>query len=231
MLGVDKIGTQWSFHTLTCPKWIHHIEDEKERARASTIWIQKKWDIVMKAMKRLFGKFQYIRVLEKHESSVLHVHLLASFHVPIDDYKTANKGRKNKQGKSLEYTYSASLKKLLTEHKYGYMTSSINLPIGDFAQTVGYATKYMTKEDDFIYELIGDLKIRRILTSRAFGAMKNAKSQDTWILAHGLNKHEAVGYTDMDLHKKITIEMMQHEGTYPPVQLYSALLDKSKNSG
>jgi hypothetical protein len=170
-------------------------------------------------MKRLFGKFQYVRVLEKHESAVLHVHLLASFHVPDSDYKIANKGKKN------EYSYSANFKKLLKKQKFGYMTSSINLPVGDFASTVGYATKYMTKEDDFIYALIGDLKIRRILTSRAFGAMKHAKSEDTWMLAHGLNKHEAIGYTDLDLHKKVTQEMMQHESSYPPIGLYKQLID------
>lgn len=209
MTGIVKIGETWSFHTITCPKWIHDLPDDEERAKHSAMWIKNEWDKLSKTMKRIFKHKQYIRVLEKHKSAALHIHLLINVHVDEDDLKIANAGTDK------EYTYSKKLKAALGKSHWGFICSSSNLPIADYQRAVSYTTKYMTKEDDFIYKYIKDLKIRRILTSRGFGAMKHAKPNDIWVIMPSIGK-QALGYVDMDTGLILDDADFWDFGSYPP---------------
>lgn len=209
MSGIVKIGDEWSFHTITCPKWIHKLKTDEERAKFSAIWIKKEWDKLSKTMKRIFKHTQYIRVLETHKSGALHIHLLINKHVDKDDLNIANVGTDK------EYSYSVKLKAALGKSHWGFITSSSNLPIADYQQAVSYTTKYMTKEDDFVYQYISESKIRRILTSRGFGAMKKASSDETWIVMPSIGKN-AIGYTDTDTGLILSDEDFWDFGAYPP---------------
>lgn len=207
MNKIAGLGGAWSFWTITMPSRMHKLPDEETRARYSLKSIRKNWDKFMKWMKREWGKFEYVRVFETHESGCLHIHFLASFHVLESDYKTANEGQKGK-----EYTYSRKMKDNCVYYGWGKMNSAVNLPVGDFALTVGYVTKYMTKEDDFVTKYLGKMRVRRIQTSRKIGAVPKSKGDYEWKIVHGVSRFENQDVPTFDLNRKITLKSSDFEG-------------------
>lgn len=207
MQKISQIGGMWSFWTLTMPSFIHKASTEEKRAKLSLLRIRANWDKFMKFMKRKYGKFEYVRVFETHESACLHIHFLASFHVPEDDYKTVFRdGRK-------DYSYCASLKDAIkVTYNFGQMHSVENLPEGDFALTVGYVTKYMTKEDDFVTKYLSKTRVRRIQASRKIGAVPKSKSGYKWTIVSGVSRFEASDIPTFDLNKKIVLKESHFEG-------------------
>lgn len=193
MKKIGELGGKWSFWTVTMPSWVHKLKSEEERAKTSLQQIRQNWDKLFKFMKRKFGKFEYVRVFETHESGTLHIHFLAAFHVPDDDYKTVIKEGKKK------YSYCASMKDSFLNYGFGYMHSVENLPENDFALTVGYVTKYMTKEDDFVSKHLKKSKVRRIQTSRKIGAVPKNSSAFQWTLVTGVSIYEAKEMETFDL--------------------------------
>jgi len=211
MKKIGELGGEWSFWTITMPSFIHKASSEEKRAILSLKRIRANWDKFMKYMKRKYGKFEYIRVFETHESGTLHIHFLASFHVPREDYKTAHKGT------SKEYSYSSEMKDVIkVNYNFGEMHSVINLDT-DFAGTVGYVTKYMTKEDDFVSKFLGEMRIRRIQTSKKIGAVPKAKSKDEWRVSTGISiyENEETPYFDLNKKRNIRKEDFGNEHWYP----------------
>jgi len=179
MKKIADIGGEWSFWTLTMPSMFHKLKDEETRARYSLKSIRKNWDKFMKFMKRKYGKFEYVRVFETHESGCLHIHFLANFWIPDKDYKTVY----DASGKK-DYSYSADMKKDAVYYGWGKMHSVENLPIGDFARTVGYVTKYMTKLSDVGRGEFG--RIRRIQVSMGWAKWKKEGDTVNWELESGI---------------------------------------------
>lgn len=211
MRKISQIGGLWSFWTLTMPSAFHKLADEQTRARFSLKSIRKNWDKFMKFMKRKYGKFQYVRVFETHESGCLHIHFLASFHVAASDYKTVEKnGRK-------DYSYSAQMKKDTAYYGWGKMHSVENLPPDDFARTVGYVTKYMTKEDDFVSKYLSKFRVRRIQTSQGIGAVPKSKSDYDWQIVTGVSiyENEAIPTIDLNKSRMVTRGDFGDYGYYP----------------
>lgn len=206
MKKISAIGGEWSFWTITLPAWIHKLSSEEKRAKFSLMKIRENWDKFMKWMKRQYGKFEYVRVFETHESGTLHLHFLASFHVPVGDYRRANEGAKD------EYGYSAEAKKKTMFYGFGKMHSAENLPVGDFAKTVGYATKYMTKEDDFVSKYLSKLRVRRIQTSRGIGAVPKSKGEHEWQIATGVSRFENDDVPTLDLNRSRILKLSDFEG-------------------
>lgn len=221
MKKISEIGGAWSFWTVTMPKAMHKLSDEEKRCRMSLKSIRKNWDKFMKWMKREWGKFQYVRVFETHESGCLHIHFLASFHVADSDYKTANEGTPK------QYTYSRKMKDNCVFYGWGIMNSVVNLPVDNFALTVGYATKYMTKEDDFVTKYLGKMRVRRIQTSQGIGAVPKSKSDDNWQIAHGVSiyENEEKPYFDLNKKRKVKKDDFGGEHWYPNS---SELVDKKQ---
>lgn len=212
MKQVSEIGGSWSFWTITMPSHLHKLDTAEKRAKFSLLRIRANWDRFMKFLKRKYGKFQYIRVFETHESGCLHIHFLANLHIPPDDYRTANVGTRE------EYSYSASLKDtIFLVYNFGKMHSVQNLPDGDFARTVGYVTKYMTKEDDFVTKHLSETRVRRIQSSQGIGAVPKAKGEYEWTIVHGVSKYENRDVPTFDLNRKIVLKDANFEGTswYP----------------
>lgn len=207
MKKISEIGGEWSFWTLTVPSFIHKASTEDKRAKLSLFRIRDNWDKFIKFMKRKYGKFEYVRVFETHESGCLHVHFLASFHVPEIDYRTAHIGTPK------EYSYSASMKDVIkVNYNFGEMHSVENLPVGDFARTVGYVTKYMTKEDDFVTKYLGKLRVRRIQTSRKIGAVPKSKSEYEWKIVNGVTRWENSDVPTLDLNRSRVLTIQDFEG-------------------
>lgn len=207
MKKISEIGGAWSFWTITMPSWIHKASTEEKRAKLSLLRIRANWDKFMKFMKRKFGGFQYVRVFETHSSGALHIHFLASFHVEDGDYKAVSKADK------IEYHYCDSIKdSVKTTYNFGFMHSVENLPIGDFAKTVGYVTKYMTKEDDFVTKYLSKTRVRRIQTSRKIGAVPKSNSEYEWAIVNGVSRWENQDIPTFDLNRKITLKTSDFEG-------------------
>lgn len=211
MRKISELGGKWSFWTITVPAWIHKLSSDEKRAKFSLMKIRQNWDKFMKWMKRQWGKFEYVRVFETHESGCLHIHFLASFHVAEEDYHVVNEGEEN------EYSYSRIMRDNCTHYGWGFENTVVNLPDGHFALTVGYVTKYMTKEDDFVSKYLKDMRVRRIQTSKKIGAVPKSKSDDIWTIAPGVSIYEIRegDYTDLDKHRKVTEEDFSGEHWYP----------------
>lgn len=207
MKKISEISGAWSFWTITMPSHLHRLETPEKRAKFSLLRIRSNWDRFMKYMKRKYGKFQYVRVFETHESGCLHIHFLASFHVPKEDYRTANVGTKE------EYGYSSDLKDaIFLVYNFGKMHSVQNLPENDFARTVGYVTKYMTKEDDFVSKYLSTTRVRRIQSSQGIGAVPKSKGEYEWTIVHGVSRWENEEVGTFDLNRKIVIKEENFEG-------------------
>ena len=211
MKKISELGGAWSFHTITMPEFIHGASTEELRCLWSLVRIRKAWGKFMKRLKREFGKFEYVRVFETHESAALHIHFLASFHVLEDDYHVANEGTK------AEYSYSEKIKQIAPSCGFGVMCGAINLPLDNFALAVGYATKYMTKEDDFVTKYLGKMRVRRIQTSRKIGAVPKSKSDGQWEIAHGVDIYDnrIRPYFDINTKHKLTDKDFGTEHWYP----------------
>lgn len=215
----NKVSSEWSFHTLTVPDWIHKLDTPEDRCLASLSRIRGGWDKFMKAMKRKFGKFEYIRVFEKHESGALHVHFLTSFHLPEDDLKMPKK-------KGAKFGYSKWIKANAPKRGFGVITSSANLPAAA-SVTVMYVTKYMTKEDDFVKELIGKYRVRRIQTSQGIGSPKIVSELD-WQLRTLIPKDEndEKHYFDVSARRYLNEDDFGGYSYFPPDDLWGFDISK-----
>jgi hypothetical protein len=157
----------------------------------------------MKRMKRAYGNFSYVRVLEQHESGEWHIHMIASFHVPQDDIRTV----RNKD-KSIKYQYSARIKReILDGIPFGKVCSVSNLApnagedTGAVEKAIGYVTKYMTKRDDSFETSAKAKKIRIIQTSRDI-KFKAGQGDEVWTLKSGVYLEEILaGEIWIDLNK------------------------------
>jgi hypothetical protein len=158
----------WCFFTLTAHKKAHNSVDP---ARYTLLNIQRAWDRLVKRMKRKFGRFEYVRAYEKHESGCYHLHAIATFH--FDDITQRNEGTDD------EYPDSNWLRENATNLGLGYMTSADNLRVA--IASVGYVTKYMVKSLNRDRESWG--RVRRIQTSRGIKYNeKNVTPGEAWEL-------------------------------------------------
>jgi hypothetical protein len=103
---------------------------------------------------------------------------------------------------------------------WGMMNSVVNLPEDDFALTVGYVTKYMTKEDDFVTKYLGKMRVRRIQTSRKIGAVPKSKSDYEWEVVTGVSKYQVEDIQTIDLNRSREIKISDFEGEswYPTMK-------------
>lgn len=218
----SEIGKQkkWSFNTITVPRYIHRHAIAQERTNLSLDFIRKQWDKLIKRLKRAYGDFSYMRVLEQHQSGVLHIHLLMSIH-----HQDLHTGVSASQK---PYSYSPLFKGHLTALGFGYITNSQNIldENGEPANAglvVGYVTKYMTKYSGTFAEAVKGKRARRILVSRDIGSPKPQESEDDWWLRNGLylmdieiaNEHGR-RWIDLNTGLIITEDEFVDSDVYPP---------------
>lgn len=210
---LPALSREWSFHTFTCKSKDHSDHKTAEIIRTH-------WDTLMKRLKRAYGNFSYVRVLEQHESGEWHIHMIASFHIPLDDLRTV----RNKD-KSIKYQYSARIKReILNGIPFGKICSVSNLApdagedTGAVEKAIGYVTKYMTKRDDTFEISAKEKKIRIIQTSRDI-KFKPEKTDEVWTLKSGVYLDEVMrGEVWIDLNKGgevITPEHFTETFIYP----------------
>jgi len=197
---------QWSFHTFTMPKRLHKQKD----ITGSVKLIKKYWDVLMKRLKRRYGKFEYIRVIELHKSGIPHIHLMAGFHIPEEEL-SKHKNPRNR--------YIRWLKKAVNtqELPFGYMINSQNAA-GSERQTVSYITKYMTKQDAGLFEIAKLEKLRLILTSRGIKCGKS-DNDEIWNLKSHLTAKDFEYFENwLDVNTGELVDASDMiDGAYPPL--------------
>lgn len=148
---INKSGLDWSWFTLTAHPQAHKWGWEYTRKN-----ILGTWDRLIKRMKRKYGKFEYVRVLELHASGAFHLHAIRSG--TFDDIVTRRKGSDS------EFTDSPWLRKNAVNVGLGYMTHAGNIEGEKRGAVAFYVVKYMAKLDTEGLEKFRGC--RRIQTSR-----------------------------------------------------------------
>lgn len=222
---LPAISEVWSFHTLTLPAWVRGNKEfsDEDRTLASLSLIRANWDKLMKRIKRQLGQVQYFRVFEKHGDGVIHVHFLLSHWIPENELHEVKSKKKNKDGtQAAPYWYWRWLKDAAPSCGFGYMTSSENLL--DPKAGVGYTTKYMTKEDSFVSDMLSKYRIRRFQSSQGIGSQEDwGKSEDYWEVRAFVDESliSEVTYHDANLKMDVTKRMLGSQGEYPPTEQYT----------
>lgn len=221
---LPAVSEVWSFHTLTLPSWVRENKDftDEDRTLASLSLIRANWDKFMKRLKRQVGAAQYFRVFEKHGDGCLHVHFLLSHWIPEDELKISHGSYNAKKDTwNNHYSYWRWLKDNAPECGFGVMTSSENLR--DPKAGVGYTTKYMTKEDSFVSDMLSKYRIRRFQSSQGIGSQDEwGKTDDYWEVRSFVDESliDQVTYHDTNLKIDVRKSMLGNQGEYPPVAQY-----------
>jgi len=220
--SVGRIGASaWTFFTFTLDSEYHDKRlSPQARYDASMNFIKRSWDPLMKRLKREYGKFEYIRVLEQHKSGALHIHMLASCEIPDIVAKT----RYNKKTRENVTTYqSPTISKMLAELGYGRVYDARPLKedfASDFetpmpiAKIVSYVTKYMTKHDSAFQSAV---RGRKIVASRGIKKINLGDEESAWELKRAIFIDDPNPYP-MDLSIRRNVTPADYEGgTFYPL--------------
>lgn len=160
---MPKVADSWWMLTLTA-------HSRMRSAAASYKNLQSGIDVMMKRVRRVFGKVDYVRVFEKHPTSdALHAHLCISNLTPY----VHGGGHKNHQYGYIgvlercqdggSWSIRTWVKKTAQECRIGYMAECAQLRS---SYAVTYATKYLTKASQDI-TIKG---VRHVQTTRGIGS-------------------------------------------------------------
>lgn len=211
---------KWTFFTFTLDSAYHDKTlSPKARYEASMNFVKRTWDTLMKRLKRAYGKFEYIRVLEQHKSGALHIHMLASCKV-YDAVKTT---RYNRIKKAHEDTWgSPQIDSMVKELGYGKVYDArplendagtemaVNKPVNEIC---AYITKYMTKHDSAFQ---GATKGRKIQTSRGIKKVNLGEGDEAWELKHAIYKDDDNPYPfDLTYRERVTEADYEGGTVYP----------------
>lgn len=172
--GVEHIGGDWSFLTVTAHKQAHAYEKSLENIIGG-------WDRLMKRLRREWGDFPYVRIYERHKSGQFHAHLLIGHQV--DDVWDSKAWRKAWIAKRMRYEWAyrgigyTTLKRHAQQSGLGFMVDYSPLfesdESGGLLGIVSYVTKYLTKN-------VGNPMpkgTRRVQASRHFGSLREWQKQ------------------------------------------------------
>lgn len=208
---------------MTLPAWVRKRQDwePEDRTIASLSLIRGNWDKLMKRIKRQLGAVQYFRVFEKHGDGVLHVHFLLSHTIPHDELKKVTPKKKKDGTQNDPYYYWRWLKDNAPECGFGVMTSSENLV--DPQKAVGYTTKYMTKEDFYIGDMLSKYRVRRFQSSQGIGSQDDwGRGDDFWEVRSFIDSDMIAkdDYFDLNLKMAVKPSMLGSQDEYPPLKEY-----------
>lgn len=126
--GVNTIGGQWYFATLTARRDRRTPEQSLKDLRAG-------WFKLRKRIERKFGKFEYVRIIEQHKDGCYHFHLIMNAPIPTKLISaTATKD---------EHYYCKYLKDISVACGLGFMADY--QPLRSTAGAAYYVAKYLTK--------------------------------------------------------------------------------------
>jgi hypothetical protein len=130
--GIKAYGGQWFFITITA----HQKWRGQER---SLINLRQGWSKVYDRLRRLEGKFHYVKIFESHKDGSLHLHLLADIVLP---HKSSMKKSKN-SGNPVRVYRCKLLKDMCAECGLGFQADY--QPIESAGLAAWYVAKYLGK--------------------------------------------------------------------------------------
>ena len=212
---LPEISPQWSFHTFTTGSHKNLTIDQSESV------IMAGWEKLIKRLRRLYGKFSYVRTIELHQSGHPHIHALFSLSIPDTAWVKTKITKQNKTG---GYWYSPTISAHLADCGFGVIQSSENLPVltdSGLFQALGYATKYMTKR---VQHPTHRFSLRFIQTSRDIKLRNLGKSAFTWTLKSGIYEDEVLEKRHIDIsrnNKRVTCDDFEQSFIYPSELLWA----------
>ena len=175
--NVNKKAGAWSWFTITA-------HSKKRGERASLTNLRGAWDKLIKRMKRHLGKFEYVRVYEKHKDGSYHAHALISAHFGDIRVRCSNDGSETK--------YSVWLANAAKECGLGYYTHADDIPLTQHAgYIVSYISKYIVKIDASFKRELG--RVRHIQASQGFGAIESLPELD-WSMRSGIYLDDVIAH-------------------------------------
>lgn len=146
--------------------------------------LRKNFDAMLKRIKRVFGKVQYVRTYEKHPTSqALHMHVIMAdlspfvaigYSVKLQPMAIGTTTRKGRYGFWSVKTWFKKNAQALT---MGYICD-VRALSGDISRAIWYVTKYLTKsQQDF--QVKG---LRHVQTSRGIGSPKS-EGDNSWFVS------------------------------------------------
>lgn len=166
---LPSVSDEWWLVTFTA----HPNLRTKELSLAN---IRDNFDTMLKRIKRVFGKVEYVRTYEKHPTSqALHMHVIMSglspyvaigYSVKLQPVAYAVLKRTGRNGVWAVRTW---FKKIAQEVHMGYICDVRPLE-GDISRAVWYVTKYLTKEQ----QNINVKGLRHVQTTRLIGSPQSA---------------------------------------------------------
>jgi hypothetical protein len=210
----------WSFHTFTLFGRQHATLLYQQARR-----IKENWQHTIEWLKRRYGAFEYVRVIERHKKTgALHVHLLASFDIPSEDLHITKK-RKNSYIRLLKKGDKKRHIKSVVELGWGYVVDNRNVTRAEGSEgaagVANYVTKYMTKfKADDLREVL-DAKIRIIQSSRGIKVLKKEQVLK-WQRVHCIELERFIALTkegstvyDVSNGKNLTWDDYEDKDYYP----------------
>jgi hypothetical protein len=201
--------------------WWHVTLTAHSRMRsqeASYKNLQRGIDVLLKRMRRVFGKIQYVRVYEKHPTSnALHAHLAVSDLTPF----VVPGCHKNLQHGYLSVTSRSSgdgswsvrtwIKKTAQECHIGYQA---DVRQAEGQNTVWYITKYLTKA----HQSITMKGLRHVSTSHRIGS-PDSKGDGSWKVGNFITPFDVLReemVVDIQRGEKLDYGALVSFGIYPP---------------
>lgn len=205
------VADNWWFVTLTA----HSRMREQEQSYKN---LQHGIDVIMKRVRRVFEKAEYVRVFEKHPSSdALHAHLLIANLTPFvvpgcnKNLQRCFLGVLVRKGHTGVWSIRTWIKKTAQECKIGYQASAEPVE-NDYA--VHYVIKYLSK----VSQQITVKGLRHVSTSRRIGSPDDL-SNHQWEVGNSITPLDI--QRDETLHDiqtgfTLSFQALQHAGIYPP---------------
>lgn len=180
--------------------------------------LQRGIDVIMKRIRRVFGKVEYVRVFEKHPTSAaLHAHLLVSdlsaFVIP-GCHKNMQPGFLAvlvRTGHTGTWSIRTWLKKTAQECKLGYQ-AEVERVRNEYS--VWYVTKYLQKAS----QQITIKGLRHVSTSHRVGSPLG-ESNHRWEVGNFITGMDILAeetLQDLQTGKKISAREIVQMGIYPP---------------
>lgn len=164
---LPEISDNWWSVTLTA-------RETTRTTKSSLANIRTRIDRLFKRLRRIYKDVQYVRVYEKHPTSVaIHAHLIVARLSPFLTWRRARSGstqfipldiRTEHKG---TWTIKTFMKRTCRDLGMGYQVDCKR--IEDARRSVGYVTKYLTKALQEIHVK----GLRHVQTSRKIGSPKN----------------------------------------------------------
>lgn len=206
---IGKIGGVWWFVTITS-------HEGNRESHATLANLRRGLDLLFKRIRRVWKRFEYVRVYEVHKKGAFHAHIVIS---GLSDRVAYSKSRSGKrafvpceQRGWQVWTLKTWFKKSARACKMGYMVDVQR--IDTVSKTVNYICKYITKDAQSFFVK----GLRRIQTSQGIGAANARKEPDGWQVGKYIFGGEVAGRVLVDLNLKLRINpsYWRDNYSYPP---------------